>query len=151
MKVRATVISCDGWSWVLAWAQLGVTDIVCYPLMPIAQEQLSPLVHLFSNKLSIVNSWEECCSVATDVVSFHVHEASVVPLIISALQPLQPDGILLCSGKKTALDAFGEMSDLAIHTANIHHRRLGGSPWLTCGSDGGPNRWICSRANKNTP
>jgi hypothetical protein len=42
-NVQAVVISEDGWSWVLAWLQMGVMNVICQPTSGDASQQLSYL------------------------------------------------------------------------------------------------------------
>jgi hypothetical protein len=52
--IEVIVVSCNGWSWALAWAQLGVTRVFCYPLMSLVKKQLLPLISLLNDMVAIV-------------------------------------------------------------------------------------------------
>jgi hypothetical protein len=42
-ELNVLVISDDGWSWDLAWRQLGALIVSCYPLSELASKQLLEL------------------------------------------------------------------------------------------------------------
>jgi hypothetical protein len=63
------VISDDGWSWILAWRQLGVQNIYALPSTDIKVEQLKT-VKVLLKEIKVVDSMNN----ALRIVTGHIHE-----------------------------------------------------------------------------
>jgi hypothetical protein len=67
--LEVIVILDDGWSWILAWRQLGVQNIYALPLTDLAVEQLKP-VKVLINEIKVVDSMNN----ALRIVTGHIHK-----------------------------------------------------------------------------
>jgi hypothetical protein len=102
-NIEAIVVSCNGWSWVLAWAQLGVARVFCYPLTSLAKKQLLPLISLLNDTVTIVMDplplLEKGCR---RLVSSHVGTDRDLDLVSQFLTTIPADTCILLSGNQVA-------------------------------------------------
>jgi hypothetical protein len=77
--LKVTVLSSDGWSWVLGWIQVGIPEVFCSPTTDTATQQLNVLQRhpIIGKKVKIFddnkaeNKIVICCVHITSITSLH--------------------------------------------------------------------------------
>ena len=126
-SVKPIVVSCDGWSWALAWAQLGVARILCYPLTSLAKRQLSPLIALLKDTVAIeMHTQLQFEKSPIEVVSFHAGTDTHLDAILRYLETAPTETLCLLSGTESTFYHLQRHVPNTFKTATMRHRRLGG-------------------------
>jgi len=126
--VTPFVISHDGWSWIVAWAQLGVQRIVCRALTPLASRQLAVVQECLgpSVDFQVVESGREALEKQPQVLSFHLDTSDEAAILWSEVLEVRMDIPKLYSfAEPCGHDTF-DLSSLGSQYTTLRHRRLGG-------------------------
>jgi hypothetical protein len=125
--LKVIVASSDGWSWVLAWAQLGVANVVCVPLSLEAKDQLTWVIKVLTGTvITLVSSPGGIQSVGSSVISFHQGGIEGVDRLADFLIANQSALSLLCSFDSMGLNALQRILGFHIEATELRHQRLGG-------------------------
>jgi hypothetical protein len=125
--LKVFILSNDGWSWALAWAQLGVTNVCCIPLSN------KSLVQLDEIKAALGDSVDFTCGKVDDInvddlpiVLFHQQGEKGLDRLAQILDSEVALITLLCSFDSGSAAALQEVIGFRIHVTELHHWRLGG-------------------------
>jgi hypothetical protein len=122
--LEVIVISDDGWSWILAWRQLGVKSIYTLPLTDLAVEQLKPAKVLLK-EIKGVDSMNNALRIFTG----HVHEWNHVweNFICNVEHSYDTRLILSATRKKSKaiVRAYEESTGYRCCVKEFRHRLLG--------------------------
>jgi len=128
-ELNIVVVSVDGWSWVLAWAQLGVCEVTCLPLNPWARSNLTGLQEALVGELAIIHGSKEhfqsmLCR-PDPIVYANVGKILAAELegILAALGPDVP--VMISAHPKACKHVCAALQGLTF-TEVLCHRRLGG-------------------------
>ena len=127
--LHIVVISDDGWSWALAWAQLGVWSIRCVPLVELAAQQLSLLdTHLPQHTVVIcrVDELENLCQVDLEEQPLVVCGHATSAVMEEALTRLPDQAKVLMTASYHRPARTGPSSGPPKHRVTLKHRQLGG-------------------------
>ena len=126
-ELKVFVLSNDGWSWVLAWAQLGVLCIRCIPLSEKSLIQLDAVKAVLGGTVEVICSNIDDINVEpSPVVSFHQQGLVGMDRLGSILIAKHSLITLLCSFDSEAGAELREIIDFRICSTELRHRRLGG-------------------------
>jgi hypothetical protein len=128
-ELSVYVLSTGGWSWVLAWAQLGVASIFCLPQNDGACSELARLHSVAALDTCIVElDWADgiiALQSRPAVVLGHLCWTNAEQSPIAELVALRRHVWLLTTASRGAGATFMK-KELGMRTAELRHRQLGG-------------------------
>jgi hypothetical protein len=126
-SLEVIVVSCDGWSWALAWAQLGVARITCYPLTSLVKAQLPLLLGLLNDTVAIDTAMQlPSDRDSATVISGHLDSSQQVEAVLTFLGKVSFDYVTFISGTDSVLEYIQSQSENRFQTAMMRHRQIGG-------------------------
>jgi hypothetical protein len=79
--LEVIVISDYGWSWILAWRQLGVQNIYALPLIDLAVEQLKPSKVLLK-EIKVVDSMNTALQIVTAIYTSGIMYGRMLSIVM---------------------------------------------------------------------